>query len=236
MATDMFLAMTAAEAGKCAVLPPAIGWMACHFSPYSTGLSNLPKALPAGSLLILNDRTPIHAHDRQIIAAQLSDCAERLRCFALLLDFQRPGCGETAELTAFLAETLPFPVAVSAQYAQNLTCPVFLPPLPHHMTLEEYIAPWQGRQIWLEAALDSEVITLTESGAQIDPLLPGAVFEGGHREESLHCHYCIEVSDAEAKFTLWRTRDDLDALLAEAQGLGITTAVGLYQELALPSK
>lgn len=236
MATDIFLAMTAAEIGRCTDLPPAIGWMACHFSPYSTGLSNLPKNLPAGSLLILNDRTPIHAHDREVIAAQLSDCAERLQSRALLLDFQRPGCAETAELTAFLAETLPFPVAVAVPYAENLTCPILLPPLPHHITLEEHIAPWQGRQIWLEAALDSEVITLTESGADIAPLPPGEAFEDGHWDETLLCHYHIDVSDQCARFTLWRTGEDLDKILLEATDLGISTVVGLYQELALPSK
>lgn len=231
MATATFLAMTAAEIEKCTDFPPAIAWMACHFSPYSTGLSNLPKALPTGSLLILNDRTPIHGHEREVIAAQLTECVENLKCAGLLLDFQHPGCEETAALAAFLADTLSFPVAVSAQYAENLTCPVFLPPLPHHMTLEDYISPWQERQIWLEAALDGEIITLTESGAHIAPLPPGEVFSGGHREEVLHCHYHIVLSDEDARFTLWRTREDLNALLDTAQVLGVTHAVGLYQEL-----
>lgn len=231
MATVTFLAMTAAELARCSTLPPAIGWMACHFSPYSTGLSNLPKALPSGSLLILNDRTPIHGHDPEVIAAQLTECVENLKCAGLLLDFQYPGCEEAAKLAAFLADTLPFPMAISAPYAEKLTCPVFLPLLPHHVTLREYVAPWQGRQIWLEAALDGEVITLTESGAHIAPLPPGEVFSGGHQDEALHCHYHISVSDKDATFTLWRTKKDLNTLLAEAEDLGISTAVGLYQEL-----
>ena len=49
------LAMTAAELGA-APLPSHPAWMACHFSPYSTGLTNLPPKLPQDSLLILNDR------------------------------------------------------------------------------------------------------------------------------------------------------------------------------------
>ena len=46
MAIRPFLAMTAAEIRGTETLPPKTAWMACHFSPYSTGLSNLPKDLP----------------------------------------------------------------------------------------------------------------------------------------------------------------------------------------------
>ena len=52
MAIRPFLAMTAAEIQGTETLPPKTAWMACHFSPYSTGLSNLPKALPPGLSLI----------------------------------------------------------------------------------------------------------------------------------------------------------------------------------------
>ena len=52
MAMDVFLAMTAAEICGNRNLPANLGWMACHFSPYGTGLSNLPKQLPPSSLLI----------------------------------------------------------------------------------------------------------------------------------------------------------------------------------------
>ena len=33
------------------------------------------------------------------------------------------------------------------------------------------------------------------------------------------------------RFTLFRTPEDLDALLTEGEALGVTRAVGLYQEL-----
>ena len=49
------------------------------FFPYSTGLSNLPKALPPGSMVILDDITPIHGHDAEAIAAQLRPLVEALR-------------------------------------------------------------------------------------------------------------------------------------------------------------
>lgn len=232
MATTTFLAMTAAEIEKCTELPPVIAWMACHFSPYGTGLSNLPKTLPAGSLLILNDRTPIHMHDPKRISDQLADCVEKLQCVGLLLDFQNPGCEQTAKLTKHLVETLPCPVAVSTHYAQHLTCPVFLPPLPHHIPLEEYVLPWENREIWLELALDGEIITLTESGADIATLPSWEVISDGHWDEALHCHYHIDVSNEDARFTLWRTKEDIHAILTEAESCGISFTVGLYQELS----
>lgn len=231
MAIRRYFAMTAAEICGNDHLPPEIAWMACHFSPYGTGLSNLPKALPAGSLLILNDRTPIHGHDAARIAQQLEERMEALNCRGLLLDLQRPGEPETAALVKHLTEALPCPVAVSDLYGDGLSCPVFLPPAPPDVPLEAWLAPWQGREIWLEMALDGAVLILTEEGAATAPLSPSEHPEGGHREETLHCHYCIELSEADVKFPLWRTEEDLEELLEEAEGLGVTTAVGLYQEL-----
>ena len=63
MAITPFLAMTAAEMRNISVCPPKIAWMACHFSPYGLGLSNMPKDLPSNSLLIVDDYTPPSGHD-----------------------------------------------------------------------------------------------------------------------------------------------------------------------------
>ena len=230
MATRTFLAMTGAEIFGNQQFPAHIAWMACHFSPYGTGLSNQPKKLPAGSLLILNDRIPIHGHDPELIAMQLEQTVQFLGCSGLLLDFQRPDCSETAALTKRLISCLSCPVAVSQAYVQGTECPVFLPPLPHHISLSEYIALWQEREIWLELALDGEVITLTENGSAITPLYPSDVPEKGQIEDALHCHYHVTLKDNAAEFTLWRTREDLTSLLEEAQQLGIFTSVGLFQE------
>ena len=231
MAIRRYFAMTAAEIRGNPLLPPGTAWMACHFSPYGTGLSNLPRDLPPGALLTLNDRTPIHGHDPDRIAGQLAEAVTSLDCWGVLLDFQRPGVEEIAALAGHLAQALPCPVAVSDLYARELNCPVFLSPVPADMALGDYLAPWQGREVWLDLALDGEVITLTEKGAAAAPLLPGTVLEGGQQEETLHCHYQIALSDSDAKFSLWRTAEDLERLLAEAEELGVTTAVGLYQEL-----
>lgn len=231
MAIRPFLAMTAAEIRGKSSLPPNSVWMACHFSPYCTGLSNLPRTLPAGSLLILDDITPIHRHNPEEIAAVLTGCAATLSYSGVLLDFQRTGDSETAALAEHLTHTLPCPVAVSESYARNLPSPVFLPPVPHHVPLSEYLAPWQGREIWLEMALDAESITLTAQGASLAPIVPGQNFSEGFPCEKLHCRYTIALSEDSARFTLWRTAEDLEGLLEEAEKHGVTTAVGLYQEL-----
>jgi len=41
----------------------------------------------------------------------------------------------------------------------------------------------------------------------------------------------VETTPSVARFTLWRTRADLEALAREAAGMGIRTLVGLYQDL-----
>jgi len=231
MALTRYLAMTAAEIAKNPNLPPNIGWMACHFSPYGTALSNFPRHLPDGSLLILNDRTPIHGHDPEQIAAQLSEHTGELHCSALLLDFQRPDCEETAVLVDYLLQAASCPVVVSDVYAKALNCPVFLPPVPPSVSLEAHLDRWKGRDIWLEIGLDGEMITLTEAGASVTSLPHFVPLSDGHWDKKLHCHYKTEVGEI-ARFTLWRTQEDWNTLAEEAVQWGVTAMVGLYQELA----
>lgn len=230
MALPLYLAMTAAEMRANKAIPDNLGYMACHFSPYGTGLSNCPKALPEGAMLIVNDRTPICAHDKRLITNQLVELVQAFQCGCVLLDFQRGGVDETGALVRDIVGALPCPVGVSECYAEGVECPVFLPPVPSDVPVAEYLQPWAGREVWLEAALDGEVITLTEDGSSTAPLPPGQHPEGGHRDGKLHCHYHIHI-DENAKFTLFRTQEDLEALLAEAEVLGTTRTVGLWQEL-----
>ena len=227
-----YLAMTAAEIGANPPLPPKIAWMACHFSPYSAGLSNCPRQLPPGSLLILNDFSPIHGHSPEAVADQLRSWVEDFQCSGVLLDFQRPGNTETAALTEYLEGSLPCPVAVSHLYADSLSCPVFLPPVPVQTPVAEYLAPWQGREIWLETALDAVKITLTEKGASFAPLPRADSEKNDFRDEKLHCRYRISLSEDRAEFLLYRAKEDLASLLRDAGNHGVTTAVGLYQEWA----
>lgn len=226
MAITSYLAMTAAEVTCARELPPNTAWMACHFSPYSTGISNLPEGLPEGSMLILNDITPIHGHDPQRIAQQLKDCAEANKCAGLVLDFQRQQ-PELAKLADCLTAALPCPVA----YFGDHEGPLFVPPIPCHIPAAQYFSQWNGREIWLEIGLTAEALLLTNRGCEVIPITGAKIPDRAQKEETLHCHYHIALSDTEAQFTLWRTKEDLAELLEEADGLGIHTAIGLWQEL-----
>ena len=229
MPIPCYLAMTAAEFANVDPLPEKIVWMACHFSCYGTGLSNLPSILPEGSIIILNDRTPPDRHDPQRITAQLLELVTELKPDGLLLDFQRRGIDLNRQLAQMLPNAFPCPVGVTAEYAGDSGCAVFLEPPPLHITLNDYITPWAEREIWLEIAPQTFTYTVTEKGCNIEEQenfsLPEPVFP----ENSLFCRYHTELLEDAAVFTLQRTREDLTAMLENSSG--ITRAVGLYQQL-----
>lgn len=226
MALPLYLAMTKEEMANCDPLPEQGVYMACHFSLYGTGLCNIPETLPPGWILMVNDRIPIWRHDPNIIAAQLMEAAPE----ALLLDFQQADQPQALAIAEKILETLPCPTALSEGYARELSCPVFLCPPPLHQPLSEHIAPWQGRDIWLDLAMDAEQITVTKEGSHYSPL-PRFSPEGiCHRDSKLHCSYLTEVFPDRAEFTLTRTKEDILDLLTDAEELGITRAIGLYQE------
>lgn len=228
MVLPRYLAQTATEmAGN--PKPERLAYLACHFSPGGKGLSNLPPKLPPGAMLILDDSTPMDGHEPDLIVKQLSDLIQANLCEALLLDFQRPDVPGQRELAQLLGSALPCPVGVSDNYAREHTCPVFLSPVPPDMPISEYLRPWQGREIWLEAALDGIMLTLTETGCAAEPLWDFP--EDGRCDKRLHCHYAIETVGDSAVFRLWRSSSDLNMLLDEAGSLGVTKSIGLWQEL-----
>lgn len=231
MVLPLNLAMTAAEMTAAAALPEKIAWMACQFSPYSQGLTNIPGTLPEGSMLIVNDRMPCQGHSPGLAAEQLAQAVGEFQCESVLLDFQRPAESESLAMAAALLDALPCPAAVTADYAPAPDCPVFLPPAPLHMTMEEYLVPWQSREIWLEAVLCQETAVITERGAVFTPRFPTDNLTGGFFDEVLCCRYRTEVSPGEIRFTLFDTRESLTEKLKKAHSLGVTRAVGLYQEL-----
>lgn len=231
MVLPLNLAMTAAEMSAADPIPEKIAWMACHFSPYSQGLANLPTALPAGTMLILNDRMPCQGHSPGLAAEQLARAVERFRCESVLLDFQRPADAESLAMAAEIVKVLPCPAAATEAYAPELNCPVFLAPAPLHIPLEEYLAPWKNREIWLEAALCQETAIVTEKGTAFHTQFPTDNLTGGFYDKDLCCHYRTEVRSNEIRFTLFDTRDSLEEKLKKAHSLGVTRAVGLYQEL-----
>lgn len=227
MGIPLYLAQTSAEFASSAPKPQWLAWMACHFSPYSTGITNLPRHLPRDSLLILNDRTPPQGHDPKAVCQALLETAQRFSCRGILLDFQHHGCDEVVSE----AVKLPCPVAVTERYAAAFDCPVFLSSQPLSKPLKEYIKTWSGREIWLEAGLGYEEITVTEKGSTFSQLQPSENEEYPFYEEYLHCRYRTEITDDQIRFSLYRGKKELSSLLDEAESLGITLAVGLYQEL-----
>ena len=229
MGISRYLAMTKAEMASFSLRnseKPA--FMACHFSPYGRGLSNLPTSLPPDAMLILNDRTPICGHDPIRIVREVTEVVECFSCGCVLLDFERLGFPETQALCERLVSSLSCPVGVAETYGKDLGCPVFLPPMPLDVTTEAYLAPWEGREVWLDIAPDAARISVTKDGSTYMPLLdsfpPTDVFE----DTALHCYYKTEIKEDRINFYLWR---NWKTLILEAERLGVTKCVGLYQQL-----
>ena len=231
MGISRHLAMTAAEM-EAVSLPKHwnAAYMACHFSPYTTGLSNIPDILPPDSMLILNDRTPICGHDPERIAQQLLQALDALQFSCVLLDFQRPLQEEIPPLCRHLIASLPCSVGTSDLYAKDLDCPVFLPPVPPDQSLSEHIAPWKTRELWLDIAPDAVCYCVTPTGSTCVPCPIPEAPENAFTDEALHCRYRMELKEEEVVFQLWRDTVQLEHLMEAAQSLGITKCIGLYQE------
>lgn len=228
MDLPFYLAMTPGEFQAAKTLPQHVGWMSCHFSLFTSGLSNFPRELPQGSLLIFDDSSPMAGHDIGRIYDELEEFLTKNPADGLLMDFQRAPTEDVLKLVKRLCK-LPFPVAVTEGYGAELSCAIFLPPCPGYVPLEEYIEKYKGRDIWLEVACSTHTLTLTEDGCQIEDNTSQELFP--HKEEKLCCHYDIQLENGKALFYLKRTKDDVRSLLEQAELLGIRKAVGLYQEL-----
>lgn len=229
MPFEFFLAQTAAEIQRPLPKDARKAWMACHFSSYGTGISNLPQDLPEGSMVIVNDFVPVADHDPERIAQQLKEVVKTWQCSRVLLDFQRPNEDRTSDIAKAIVQALPCPVGVSEHYVKGLDCPVFLPPLPLHMALSDYIGPWQGRPVWLELMPDRAVYTVTEKGCTKETCEDAGPLP--HLDEQACCRYRIEVSDDAIRFTLCRGATELAQLRKAEQ---IDCFVGLYQDFAQP--
>ena len=231
MPIPRYLAMTPGEFESVRPLPPSPGWMACRFSPHGQGLRDLPRQLPPGALLILNDSLPMTVQDPQEILRQLTEAVKALGIRALLLDFERTGNPSQQALAKLLTEALPCPLAVSEPYAEDLPGPVFLSPVPPDRLPEAHLARWPHREKWLELAGTRRQLTVTEQGTRISDAADTGPLPFSH--SPLHCHYRIEAAEDRICFTLGRTRSDQQALLEEAEALGVTAAVGLWQEFGV---
>lgn len=233
MVLPLYLAVTGAEMSAFSSNSFPMAYMACHFSPYTQGLVNIPDILPEHSMLILTDRMPCQGHSADLVVQQLQGIVELHRCESLLLDFQRPPEPESVTMADQILQSLPCPVAVTEGFAAGHSCPVFLSPAPLHMPLSEYLRPWQDREIWLEAALEQETVAVTEKGATFSCQFPPEGLVGGFYEECLRCHYRIKTNSDRITFTLFDTMDSLAKKLELAKSLGVKRAVGLWQELGM---
>lgn len=223
-----YIAMIAAEFRTAEILPENSAWMACHFSCYGTGLTNLPAQLPKGAMIIVNDRTPPHGHDPERILDQLCQLAEATEPSCILLDLQRPEQVENKRIAEKLTGSLPCPVGVSALYANELDCPVFLDTPPPNKALDDWIKPWNGRDIWLEVAAETICATVTKDGCQISSACE-PVPDIAYKDESLCSDYSVSILKDCATITIRRSAQQLFDLLSKTPG--ITKAVGLYQQL-----
>ena len=229
MALPLYLALTQAEFQNAEPLSGKIAWMACHFSPYGTGLCDLPSRLPKASAVILDDCIPVGRHDAKTVAGQLAAQVESVGAEAVLLDFQREGCEAAQEIAKRIVDHLPCPVGVSERYAEGLNCPVFLPPIPPDMDWDGYFAPYEGREIWLEVSTQAETVVVTGNGATV---CDGREHKAdGFKDEELLCRYCMEIAEDQAVFTLWRSEEDIQHMRERIGKFGVTRLFGLYQEL-----
>lgn len=229
MFSKVYLAQTSREMEE--YLPERAAYMACHFSPYSAGLSNIPQKIPESSILLLDDSMPIQGHDPNIVTEQLGELISRFSVGAVLLDFQREQTEDSNNMVSALVQALSCPVAVTKEYAAERGCPVFLPPPPVNMPLQAYLAPWLTQGVYLEIAPETLEINVTSEGCNTTFLPFGTAPTVPLEDKRLHCHYNVEVFPEKAVFTLLRTGEDLAALAEEAYGLGAHGVVGLYQEL-----
>ena len=228
MAIIRNLAMTPKEMQSARSLPPGAAWMSCHFS--SQGLEDLPRQLPPHALVILDDAVPMDSQDPRRILEILKKLVEIQNPSGILLDFQKPDRPQEGALALALQQGLSCPVAVSQLYAgQAQEGPVFLSLLPPHCALEKAMAPWAGREVWLEVGPASEKAAVTNKGTEFSPCNLTSPLPHCHRK--LCCHYGIEILEDSLLFSLTRTGEDLRALTAQAEALGITRTVGLWQEL-----
>ena len=226
MGIPHYLAMTALEIAGCARLPKHLAWMGCRFGP--EGLLGLPEDLPPGSLLILDDQVPMEVLPSPEATEALAKVLARFSCRGLILDFQRPGIDAQRALAASLPGRLPCPVAAPPEYATK-DCALFLPPVPAEETIEDYLAPWAGREIWLDTTPAERTLHLTQTGcAAADAALPD--WSDGFYDVALCCIYRIQKTDDGFLFRLSRNRRCTQALLERGAKLGVTLAVGLWQE------
>ncbi len=229
MDLSIYLAATGAELRGMDLNAQKLAWMACQFSLSGTGISGIPASLPPESILMLTDEMPIQQHDPHRVADELLSAAENLKCSAILLDFQRPKTEEAATMAETILHAAALPVIISQPYGTLFSCPVLISPSPLWLSLETHLAPWQDRQIWLEAILEDAIVTVTKDGSQYSPCVHHK--ETPFYNEALCVSYAVEEEKDCLQFYLHRGKEELKKLLQQANNIGVKNAIGLYQQL-----
>lgn len=225
----IYHAVTGVELAAAEKTGKPLAWMACRLSPSGDGIGGVPTSLPPGSMLMLTDEMPAQGHDPQRVARELAQVAHELGCSRVLLDFQRPRCSESEQIVSAVQKAAGCPVGVSEGYAAELDCPVLVSPPPLWTTPEEHLAVWKGREVWLEAAQEDAVVTVTEAGSHYAPCEAHGAFPFLDRQ--LLAAYRVETESEAVRVYLHRGKEELEGLLNRAKSLGVSAAVGLYQQL-----
>lgn len=226
---EIYLAVTGAELALASQNHKPLAWMGCHLSAGGSGISGVPVSLPPDSILVLTDQMPPQGHDPQQVAQELVDAAHQLNCSRILLDFQRPKSDAGNQIVDHILSLADCPVGVSEDYGEHFCCPVFLRPPPLWTALDDHIAPWKGREIWLEAAQEDALVRVTQAGSSYEAWDDGGDYP--FRDEQLQIAYKLETAPDCLYVFLHRGPKELQALLEKAKQLGISTAIGLYQHL-----
>lgn len=224
MKTMLYLAMTAQELSQYRN-PVRTAYMACHFSPYGPGITNVPESLPEGAMVILNDRIPFLHHDCALIAAQLAS----LPCDAVLLDLENTDSGKAEELIAAVLSAVQVPVGVSEKYASGHSCAEFISPSDADEDPFELLKNRKGREIWLDLSPGRVCCRVTSQGCERTGG-PHPCDSQVQKDDALFCHYSIAVKESEALFYLHRTWEDICAIMEQGKAMGVTRGIGLYQE------
>lgn len=245
MSIPLYLAMTAAEFSTAPALPPRIAWMAMHFPVSGPGLSGRPHRLPPGSLVLLDDLTPWCGHSLESVCQETIDVLLRTGAAGLLLDFERPPTEETLRLANCLTQCCReagCPIGMPPGYLDHGSeAAVFLPPLPCHRPPEQVLEPFQGREIWLEAATCGCRVALGPDGPSLtleNPQLLEAESESmpTFTDPHLHCRYYSRLNEAGVELALYDTWEMLTRKLEHCQALGVTLAVGIWKRSPLSGK
>ena len=231
MFLPIYLAMTSQEIAQFEDISSTLCYMSCHFSLSGTGLTNIPNRLIPHSLLCIDDSTPITSHDPKSVCEQIQDMIDNRNIDGILLDFQRDGNPFAHKIIESILEYINCPVAVSHIYAKGYSCPVFLPPLPLRIPLLDHLSPWAGRDIWLEISTVKQMATVKPDCFAVEDILNIPMEHPHFTDTSLLCHYSTHVKPDRITFYIHRTAEDLMQLQLQAQKLGVSKFVGLWQQL-----